>query len=455
MNRLKCGTLLGTLFISCWARAATPPGLPLNEVYAAALSHSETLARQKERVTQARERTNQVRGGILPNLSLNASHLLQERPTNALAREFFPEKQTSASLTLSQPLFRGLREFAGLRQQKNLLAGQLATEDLTRAQLLEDVGTSFFTILSLEQDIRNLEAQAELYRKRIQDLRGRVRRGESNSTDLLTAQATESALLAELDLLKGQLRGTRQSFHYLTGLAQDTRLTDDTLEASIRAAKTVKLEDLLGRIEHRPDVRAALEQVEAARENVKVQSGAHWPTIDAVGNYYLKRPDGPANEIDWDVQVRLTLPLYEGGTTQARTREAVSARTESELALAQLKRQAERDIRTFHESARSRAESLEALARAAELAGRNSQQLERDYRRGLARNIDVQAALTEARVSQRTLDQARFALRLDLLRLDIAAARSAADAIRPASDEPTPDEPKVSREIRNDDGGGR
>ncbi len=398
-------------------------GLSLSDAYSAALKQSEAVARQKEQVTQSRERVQQLRGGILPNLSLNGSHLIQDRPTNALAQAFFPEKQTTASLTLAQPLFRGLREFAGLRQAKNLLEAQKALEDAARAQLLLDLAANYYSILSTEQDIRNLTQQAALYAGRVADMQRRVRRGESNTNDLLVAQSTASALDADLRLLAGQQRGARDSLAFLTGLPPDAPLADDTLETSIRNAKTMKLEDSLARIESRPDVRAARGQLEASRENVKAQRGAHWPTVDLVGNYYLTRPEGPAEEIDWDAQVRLTLPLYEGGTTLARTREAVSARTEAELALAQFRRQAERDIRVFHESAKSRVEQLDALGKTVELAEKSSRQLERDYRRGLARNIDVQAALAEYRAAVRALDQARFALRLDLLKLDIAAAR--------------------------------
>ncbi len=129
-------------------------------------------------------------------------------------------------------------------------------------------------------------------------------------------------------------------------------------------------------------------------------------------------------------QLKLKVPLFEGGTTQAKVREAAAKRMEADLILARLRRQAEQEVRSYYENFQSRLKQVEALKTSASLSEKNYITIQRDYRRGLTRNIDVQMALTDYRVAARTLDQARFAAQLDLIRLQIAAAELAAPEMK-------------------------
>src|SRR5207237_4139513 len=129
------------------------------------------------------------------------------------------------------------------------------------------------------------------------------------------------------------------------------------------------------------------------------------------------------NEIHWDVQLKLVFPLFEGGATQSKVREAASRRMDAELELHRLRRQATQEIRALHTSLRTRIEQLDVLGRSVEIAHRNAETLERDYRRGLARNIDVQIALADFRVARRAMDQAHFGSQVDWIRLQAAASR--------------------------------
>ncbi len=56
----------------------------------------------------------------------------------------------------------------------------------------------------------------------------------------------------------------------------------------------------LKRIEERYDVKAARKQFEAMDEEVSIAKGAHWPSLDFTGNYYLVRPEGFMEDFKWD-----------------------------------------------------------------------------------------------------------------------------------------------------------
>lgn len=403
-------------FISCFSLFAAPT--TLEESFRAATTKNESLLQSDEQFAQAEEQVSRLRGGILPNLSFNLNHMLQDAPADPVAAQFSPSNQTTMSLSVSQPLFRGLREWNGLGQMKHLRSAQAAQREDSYARLYRQLAQTYLQILSFEQDLKNLKDQADVYDSRVKDISGRTERGESNQSDLVTAQATQMALLAEIRLVEGQRQSAREAFQFLTGLDATSELVDPKL---ITTDKVEPVEKYLERIEQRPDIKSASERAAAADKSVSVALGAHFPTADLVGNYYLKRP-GFLSDINWDVGLRLTVPLFEGGSTQAGYREAVSKRKEADLELAKMRRAARQEIRSLHSQLLSRLDQLNHLRRAADLSRKNTVLLQRDFRRGLARNIDVQLALTEFRVSQRTFDQAHFHAQLEMLQLQTASA---------------------------------
>ncbi len=393
----------------------------LDQAVQSSLQKNEVVGQSRSQLGQVREQVKQTQSAIYPNLSVIGTHLVQPRLDDAAAREFFPENQTTASLTLSQPLFRGFREFAAVRRQKDLLSAQELTRLSQMMNLYQQVAESYLNVLAIEQDLRNVDAQRKIYADRIRDLQGRTRRGESSATESLTAQSTAAALDADFQLLGVSLRSARENLALLTGLAVDEPLMDQSGTQGFEALRP--LEQYLSRVDERPDVQIAVKRKEASEEDVSIAKGGHWPSADLLGNYYLVRPEGIQKDLKWDVQLRLTLPLYEGGLRQSQVREASLKKGESDLELAKLRRQGTAEIKSLYDSVRMRVDQLKALQTASDLAERNYQVLLRDSRRGLARSIDVQLGLTEYRVARRSYDQARYQARLERIRLDLASAQ--------------------------------
>ncbi|MBX2995264.1 MAG: TolC family protein [Bdellovibrionaceae bacterium] len=414
--------MVSVFFRFCWIPfvfAGTVQAASLDQAVQSALQKNETVAQSREQLRRSEEQISQARSAIFPNLSLNASYLIQPKPSDPIAAEFFPEQQRTANFTLTQPLFRGFREFAALRQRKNLYSAQEQARLGQLIKLYQEIAASFLDVLALEQDLRNLEGQKTIYAQRVKDLQARTRRGESSTTEALTAQSTAAALDAETQMVQSRLRTARENMSFLTGLPVDEALTDTDDMATFTLRP---LSEYLARIDERPDVKALKENARAADEEVSIARGGHWPSADVVGNYYLVRPEGFMEDLKWDVTFKFSLPLFEGGLRQSQVREAASKRGESELELARIRRQTEAEIKSLHESLRIRADQLKALKLASDLSEKNYQVLLRDSRRGLTRSIDVQLGLTEYRVARRTFDQARYQARLDRIKLETAAA---------------------------------
>ena len=390
--------------------------LTLDGYFAAALTRSEVIATQSELIRQAEERYQQANATLYPTLSGVASYTWQD--SGARDQAASPTRQPLARITATQPLFRGFREFATKRQTQALVDAQSDDFHYASAQLFKDVAQNFYDVLTLEQDLKNLDEQIGQYQQREQELQERVRIGRTRPGEVLTVQATISTQRAQVEQARAQLNTARDIFSFLSGLPGTTPLRDtETIPADLGA-----LDTHLQRLALRPDVKAAQRRLTAAQENIRVARGAHLPSLDLNANRYLERT-GSLENVEWDVQLALTVPLYAGGSVQSRVREAQSQSEQAELATSRARRLADQEIRSFYQTAVLDRSRLDALEKATDAAKRNYETQRRDYRLGLVTNLDVLQALSTHLDNQQALDRVRFNVKLNYLRLQAAAVR--------------------------------
>jgi outer membrane protein len=399
------------------AQAEAPP-LTLKAAYQAAIIRSETLKDADEQVLQAEEHVKQARGSIFPTVAGFASYYQQADPSNRPPSLSSPSNQSLVKLTATQPLFRGLREFAALRQASTFSDAQASARKQAELSLFVDVAQSYLTVAALEQDLRNLESERGLFGKRIGELKSRVRIGRTRPAEVLTLDSSLKTIEAQVAQVSGQLRSSREALAFVTGLPETTPIAgapDAIPPPPVSAAAVAAPES----VEGRPDVQAAELRAKAFDQGIWVAKGAHLPSLDLSGNYYLRRT-GPQDGIDWDFTLGLTVPIFSGGVTQSKVRETVSQSRQSELALSRTRRAASEELRSLLAAVESDREQLKGLAEAKDLASRNYESQTRDYRLGLVTNLDVLQALSAFQESARSLDKLKFQAHLDVLRLQTA-----------------------------------
>jgi len=401
---------------AAYADSVEPMGL--DQYYTAALKRSEVIGTHRELINQAEEQYRQARAARLPTLSGVATYTQLDSSSAAPSTPSTQPSQSVAKLSVTQPLFRGFREFAALRQTKALLNAQ--DDDYRRARVLlfEDVATNFYTVLSFERDLDNYAEEIKQNRARERDLQARVRIGKSRKSEVLNVQAAISSLRAQVEQIHGQLQAARENLAFLSGREARTPLRDD--QPTIYQIEPVS--SYLAGLDSRPDIKASKQRYVAAKEDVSVAKGERLPSLDLNGNYYVERP-GYYKDINWDVQLALTIPLYSGGSVKSKIREAVSRRTQAELALSETKRQAEQEIRSAYSAVVFDMAQRDALENSTNAADKSYRAQLRDYRLGLVTNLDVLQALTALQQNQRALDRVRLSTKLDFLKLQAVSER--------------------------------
>lgn len=397
------------------ARAARPITLP--ESYALALRRSEELAQRGETVVELEARAEELKAKIRPQASLAATETLQDVPPerSGVSSQFTQSHREQAQVTLSQPLFSGLREFLALRAMR--ARGRAAELALERARhlLFGDLAQAYVEVLSAQEEASVRRVLAEITDDRIKELESRRRLGRSRKSEVLAAEARRAQIAADLETVSGRRRQTQLSLRFLTGLEED-------LEPRLLSpADLGALEPWLEAARRRPDVEAARLESLAAALGEGVERRARWPVLSLDGNYYLKRPPGFTDRVKWDAVFRAELPLYSGGSLSARIAAAAAVKSSSERALELALRRACLETESAYSAAESAVSIAAALEKAAELAQANAQAQAEDYRLGLVTNLDVLGSLNALQESRLKLSEARLTAALARLRLLVAA----------------------------------
>jgi outer membrane protein len=391
--------ILATI-LSLFSLTAVAANLDLQKSFEIAIQHNETVKIQEKTLEIAEERKSQATGSILPRVSAIGNYTKQD--TNGLTasqRNSISEDNHSARLNATQTLFHGTQEYSALRAANRNIEAEEFTLSQRRRELYGQVATQFYALMTAEKDLNNLKTLLELSEYRANDLQKRARVGRVRKGELLQAQAQVAASRSLVIQAQNTLVQARTSFYQLTGI-QEAQLVD-TL---VLPQKMAALESYLQKLEQRPDIQAYMRRTEAACENVNIAWGAHMPTLDLSGNYYLRR-EGSLENVKWDYGLTLTLPLFEGGVTQSKVREASAVYGQAEMNLALGRRTAEKQLRDLYSAVNDGKVQLISLAESAKLSEENYKEQTKDNRFGLVSSLEVLQALNTFIETKRSLDR--------------------------------------------------
>jgi outer membrane protein TolC len=396
----------------------------LKDAWAASLKRSETIGENQELLIQANELQTQAKSALFPTVTGSATYFRQAVP--ASDQGISPAEQNTIKFSADQPLFRGFRDFAALRQRDDLTGAQKLTLDNAVRTLFYNLSTSYYNVLMYASDERNYLNEIEINRKYLSELQHFFKIGRSQETDLLTFQANIASLEAQVETTHGQLEGAKDILAYYTGWSRATGLEDNEV-----VPETGTIDSYLGRVDDRADVKTALVNVQAYEEGVPIARGQHLPSVDLLGDYYATRP-GYLSGVNWDAELAITLPIFQGGAIQSQVRQAESVVRQYDLLLSDARRTAEEEIRTFYDAEIADQKQMIKLVDLVKWARKGFETEVKYFRNGLVTNLEVLQALTTWQDAQRQLDRQRFQVKLDSVKLQAATQQRAEVAVPPA-----------------------
>jgi outer membrane protein len=159
----------------------------------------------------------------------------------------------------------------------------------------------------------------------------------------------------------------------------------------------------------------------AAREVDKQRAG-HYPTIDLVGNQghaktYASTLGVNTDTDYWNIGVQLNIPLYQGGLTVSRQREAAANRMAAQSGLDAARRGAALSARQYYLGVTNGLAQVRALKAALVSSQSALESNKLGYEVGVRINIDVLNAENQVYVTRRDLAKATLDTLMAQLRL--------------------------------------
>lgn len=410
------------LMLASGLSAQPAQALDLLESVRAAAAIDPIVASSRSQLEAVRQRVLQARAGLLPTVNATAGTNFNAVNNTITAQRAFDAQ--SLGLSANLPVYRPANREAWKQSE---LSVEISELQLMQAQqdLILRVSTAYFDVLAAQDSLAVVQAQGRAFAEQFESARRNFEVGTATITDQQEAQSRLDLTRAQEVSIRNDLEVKRALLAQLIGRpveALDTLRRD--LDISTPAAAREGEWAAMAR-QSNFQVRQAEIAKEVADREITRQRAGHLPTLDIVGQANTGRGTGgqtAANLIGARTQfaqlgLQLALPLYAGGSIDARVREAIALQGKSEFDLENARRVAEQAARQGFLGVRSGIEQVRALTaaeRSSQLALESNQL---GYQVGVRINIDVLNAAQQLFSTQRDLAKARYDVLLNGLRL--------------------------------------
>ncbi len=422
MKRKSAAILVAALFAApVWA-------VDLLGIYRDALSQDPVYASARATYEAAKEAGPQARAGLLPSVTLSAGYNKNYRKV-----EDFPQvnfNSNSYNVQLSQPLFRLQNWIADNQAGLQVQQAEAAFADSSQ-NLIVRSSQAYFDVLLAEDNVNFSAAQKKAISEQLAQAKRNFEVGTATITDTYEAQAKYDLAVAKEIADLADLEIKRRALQQLIGKtpASLAPLVEKPTLAMPAPADMEQWVSASG--EASPTVAQFRLASEIAKREVDRTQAGHYPTVDLTANY--GNSSSPANIVppvgpNFDTRssgigLVFSVPLFSGGGTQSRVRQALANRERAAQDLENSVRSVAQTVRLNYLGVTNGVQQVKALEAAlvSSKSSLDATMLGKDV--GVRTNVDVLNAQQQLYQAQRDLQQARYNTILSQLRLKAAAGR--------------------------------
>ncbi len=442
MNKFVLLVGVGTLACATAAGAAD-----LVEVYQRALQNDPQLREAEATRLATLEAKPQALSALLPQLSANGSYSRQrdsgiQEQTQIIAQQsqpiIFSNNGTSKttghrySVDLRQSVF-SWTNWVALKRADAQVAQAEADYQSARQDLVSRVAQRYFDVLAAQDDLDAQQAAANSIKHQLEQSEQRFNVGLIAITDVQEARAAHDSAVAAVIASKRQLASAQEALREITG---------DSFDSLARPVEAMELATPNPASEEQW-VQKALEQnlnlissrlaTDIARQSISSARGGYGPSLDLIGSAGKTVSDGDINytdggigtsTLDQDLRsigLQLTFPIYSGGATTSRVREAVYRHRAAKERLERVARQTERDTRDAYLGVLSEISRVKALKQALESNLTALKASEAGYEAGTRTAVDVLNSRRLLILAQTNYSRSRYDYILNVLKLQSEA----------------------------------
>ncbi|QUL37259.1 TolC family outer membrane protein [Erythrobacter sp. JK5] len=327
---LRRAAALGTACATC-AVAAPAQADTLREALVHAYNTNPTLqgARANQRATDEEVPINRAQG--LPSVDVVANHIefLKVSPNSFTA----PARRLQIGPDLAVPIYSGGAVKNAIRGAKERVSAGRADLRATESAIFSRTVAAYMDVLRTEALASLAANQVEVLRVNLEATSDRFEIGDLTRTDVAQSQSRLAVAEGDLQTAYGNLIAARETYLQLVGKAPTDLEAPPPLPG---LPATVGMAEVAA-LENNPDLIAAKERADAARFDTKAAGAGRLPTVSGFANYdytdYFGTLGGPISsdftqsETTANVGVQINIPIFQGGLTAARQRQAGARET--------------------------------------------------------------------------------------------------------------------------------
>jgi len=388
----------------------TAPAQSLQQIFVAAMKANPALQIARSQLSIGRAQRSQATAQLLPQISAtgNFSENEQSFPDGESGdSEFDGEKY---NLQLQQVLFNW-QAFAN-RKRASYVVDQKEAEYYDRLGImLLDTADRYFSVLAAQDNKALVQAEREATDQQLKQAESRYQRKLIKITELYEVRARAATIRSNEIDAENEFALAKESLWELSGeeISALYRLDEHTVFADVNGdINTWVTRALSGNAQ----LSARDSAINAARQTISERRGAHYPVVTLVASRQksdlgYENTASPKRQITY-YGVDVSIPIFSGGSTSARVREAYHmaeiARSEHE----QVRREVVRRTRAAYLSTKSSLKRIDSAKTAVDAATQSALAMARGFQLGTVTMIDVLDSLQQEFRAQRDLQQAKY-----------------------------------------------
>ena len=435
-RRLPLALLLSLSF------AGASQAQSLVDIYEMAKSHDAGYLAARAQYEANLAKADQGKAALLPTVGLSAGATRNQFESHAIRGSTAPQQDRpyttqTAGINATQPLYRPANLATYRQSQKGL---ELAEAALSQADqdLIVRVSQAYFDVLTAQDSLTFVQAQKAAVAEQLASAKRNFEVGTATITDTREAQARFDLVTAQEIAADNDLRVKTVALELLVGKngLQPQRLQAGT---ALPPADGQGIAQWIAQGEQaHPAVRLARANLDIAKLEVDKAVAGHKPTVDFTLGYNSQRnlngnavttASSQANVAS--AGITASLPLFAGGATQNRVREATALEDKARIDLEGAQRQVTQTTRTAYlglQSGLGQVKAYEAAEASSQVA-LDANKL--GYQVGVRINIDVLNSQSQLFQTKRDLAKARYDVLIGQLKLRQAAGVLKAEDLQP------------------------
>lgn len=438
MFRLRSRSLL--FLAAALGALATPAAAEtLAGAMAKAYGANPDLNQQRASVRATDENVPRQMSGWRPRVSATADAGVLHTETSGFASRAsngqFNTLPRGVGLQIQQNLYNGNRTVNGVKQAESAVLAARETLRNTEQTVLLNAVTGYMNVLRDTAILGLRRNNIEVLEQQVRQTRDRFNVGEVTRTDVAQVEAQLAGARADALTAQSNLFSSLAVYRQVVGTPPKNLAPGKPIEKAL--PKSVAAATASSQTEH-PQIQSAMHSVDAAELNVKLVEGELLPTLGVTGSL-AKRWDyngaSGAQAFSAQAVATLSVPLYEGGETYARVRQAkeqlAQARLQTDVVREQVRMQVVSNWGLW-ENSRGQVQAAQAQVQAAEIALAGVREEAKVGQRTTLDVLQAQQVLLNARVALVTAQRDRVVTsyavlnamgRLSIDRLGLAVAQ--------------------------------